>query len=114
MRVSVCVMIESQRGLDIARRARGAAGVDYLSFGMLDLAQSLGHPGNPAHPDGQGRGGRCIERIHAAGKRVREDFMNFVWINDVLMAGARHCSTRRAGSAPRDRRGVAWHSEGEQ
>ncbi len=24
-----------------------------------------------------------------AGKRVREDFMNFVWINDVLITGAR-------------------------
>jgi len=28
-------------------------------------------------------------RIRAAGKRVREDFMNFVWINDVLVTGAR-------------------------
>ena len=27
-------------------------------------------------------------RIHAAGKRVREDFMNYAWINDVLIAGA--------------------------
>ena len=29
------------------------------------------------------------QRIRAAGKRVREDFMNYVWINDVLLAGAR-------------------------
>ena len=28
-------------------------------------------------------------RIRAAGKRVREDFMKYVWINDVLIAGAR-------------------------
>ena len=28
-------------------------------------------------------------RIRAAGKRVREDFMHYAWINDVLVAGAR-------------------------
>jgi 4-hydroxy-2-oxoheptanedioate aldolase len=28
-------------------------------------------------------------RIRKAGKPVREDFMKYVWINDVLMAGAR-------------------------
>ena len=44
-------MIESQRGIDIAREVAALPGVDYLSFGMLDLAQSLGHPGNSAHPE---------------------------------------------------------------
>ena len=45
------LMIESQRGLDVAHELAALPGVDYLSFGMLDLAQSLGHPGNSAHPD---------------------------------------------------------------
>ncbi len=47
--ISLCVMIESQRGLDIAADVAALPRVDYLSFGMLDLAQSLGHPGDPAH-----------------------------------------------------------------
>ena len=29
------------------------------------------------------------KRIRAAGKPVREDFMKYVWINDVLVSGAR-------------------------
>ena len=87
--LSVCAMIESQRGLDIAHQIAALPGIDYLSFGMLDLAQSLGHPGNSAHPDVKAAVAQCIDRIHRAGKRVREDFMNFVWINDVLIAGAR-------------------------
>lgn len=87
--LSVCLMIESQRGLDVAHELAALPGVDYLSFGMLDLAQSLGYPGNSAHPDVKAAVGACIERIHRAGKRVREDFMNFVWINDVLITGAR-------------------------
>ncbi len=87
--LSLCMMVESQRGLDIAHEVAALQGVDYLSFGMLDLAQSLGHPGNPAHPDVKAAVDDCIGRIHRAGKRVREDFMNFVWINDVLITGAR-------------------------
>ena len=87
--LSLCMMIESQRGLDVAHQVAALPGVDYLSFGMLDLAQSLGHPGNSAHPDVKAAVGACIDRIHRAGKRVREDFMNYVWINDVLIAGAR-------------------------
>ena len=57
---------------------------------MLDLAQSLGHPGNSAHPRREGGGRRTRPRASARrASRVREDFMNYVWINDVLMAGAR-------------------------
>ena len=87
--LSLCVMIESQRGLDVAAEIASLPEVDYLSFGMLDLSQSLGHPGDPAHPEVKAAVASCIERIHRAGKRVREDFMNFVWINDVLVTGAR-------------------------
>ncbi len=86
---SVCLMIESRRGLEIAGDLANLPGVDYLSFGMLDLAQSMGHPGNPQHPDVLAAVADASSRIHQSGKRVREDFMNYVWINDVLVAGAR-------------------------
>jgi 2-keto-3-deoxy-L-rhamnonate aldolase RhmA len=101
--LSLCVMIESQRGLDIAAQVAALPGVDYLSFGMLDLAQSLGHPGDPAHADVKTAVGESIEGIHRAGKRVREDFMNFVWINDVLIAGARQLLD---GGAPESCKGA--------
>ncbi len=100
--LSVCIMIESQRGLDVASQVAALPGVDYLSFGMLDLAQSLGHPGDPAHADVKTAVGVCIDGIHRAGKRVREDFMNFVWINDVLIAGARQLLD---AAAPESRKG---------
>ena len=64
-------------------------GVDYLSFGMMDLAQSLGHPGNPGHPDVQRAVKDASERVRKAGKRIREDFMNFAWVHEVLLAGAK-------------------------
>ncbi len=96
--VSVCIMIETRNGLEIAHEIAAVPGVDYLSFGMLDLAQSLGHPGNPAHADVKAAVGDAIARIHQAGKRVREDFMTFAWINDVLIAGARQLLAGRGES----------------
>ena len=87
--VSLCLMIESRAGLAIAGELAALPGVDYLSFGLLDLAQSLGHPGDSAHGDVKSAVAEATERIHAAGKRVREDFMSYVWINDVLVAGAK-------------------------
>jgi 2-keto-3-deoxy-L-rhamnonate aldolase RhmA len=87
--VSLCLMIESRAGLAIAGELAALAGVDYLSFGLLDLAQTLGHPGDPTHVAVKSAVADATKRIHSAGKRVREDFMSYVWINDVLVAGAK-------------------------
>jgi 4-hydroxy-2-oxoheptanedioate aldolase len=87
--LSVCMMIESATGLALAEEIAQVPGVDYLSFGLLDLAQSLGHPGDSAHPAVKQAVADCTASIHKAGKRVREDFMRFAWVNDVLRAGMR-------------------------
>ena len=87
--MSICLMIESRAGLDLAGELAAVPGVDYLSFGMLDLAQSLGHPGDPTAGPVKDAVADATRRIHEAGKPVREDFMRFVWINDVLLTGAR-------------------------
>jgi 4-hydroxy-2-oxoheptanedioate aldolase len=87
--ISLCLMIESAAAVDNAEEIASLAGVDYLSFGLFDLAQSLGHPGETSHPDVRSAVGRAVDAIHAGGKRVREDFMRFCWINDALVAGAR-------------------------
>jgi 4-hydroxy-2-oxoheptanedioate aldolase len=86
--VSLCLMIESQAGLDAADKLAALDGVDYLSFGMMDLAQSLGHPGNPGHPDVKRAVEDASTRVRAAGKRIREDFMNFAWVSEILVTGA--------------------------
>jgi 2-keto-3-deoxy-L-rhamnonate aldolase RhmA len=87
--ISLCLMLESRQGLDIAADLAALPGVDYLSFGRMDLAQSLGRPGNPRHAEVDAAVLNASERIRAAGKPVREDFMTFAWINDLLVAGAR-------------------------
>jgi len=87
--VSLCLMIESLQALDIAADLAALPGVDYLSFGRMDLAQSLGRPGNPGHAEVEAAVAGASARIRAAGKPVREDFMTFAWINDLLVAGAK-------------------------
>lgn len=87
-RVSVCLMIESRTATDNIAALAAIPGVDYLSFGMMDLSQDLGHAGNPSHPEVQAAVADATAKIRAAGKRVREDFMTFCWINDLLIAGA--------------------------
>lgn len=87
--LSLCIMIESAGALAAAGEIAALPEVDYLSFGMMDLAQALGHPGDPAHPAVQAAVAAASERIRAAGKPVREDFMTYAWINDIMVAGAR-------------------------
>jgi 4-hydroxy-2-oxoheptanedioate aldolase len=86
-RTSVSLMIETAGGLEVAGELAAIKGVDYLSFGLLDLCQSLGFPGEPQHPEVQKRVAEASDRIRSAGKPVREDFIKFVWINDVIKAG---------------------------
>ncbi len=86
---SICLMIESKAGLDAIDKLAAVEGIDYLSFGMMDLAHSLGHAGDPGHADVKNAVADATKRVHAAGKRVREDFMHFAWINELILAGAK-------------------------
>lgn len=84
--VSLCIMIESAAALKNAGDLAALDGVDYLSFGLNDLAQSLSLPGDAAV---RAAVSEASQRIHAKNKRVREDFMSFAWINDLLRAGVK-------------------------
>jgi 2-dehydro-3-deoxyglucarate aldolase len=51
--ICVIVQIESQRGLDHLDEICQVDGIDGIFIGPSDLAASLGHLGNPSHPDVQ-------------------------------------------------------------
>lgn len=88
-RMCVSIMIETVNALERAGDIAALPGVDFMSFGMIDLAQSLGHPGNPGHPEVQAAVKEASDRIRAAGKPIREDFITVGWINDLTYLGAR-------------------------
>lgn len=87
--LSLCIMIESAGALEAAAEIAALPGVDYMSFGLNDLAQALGHAGEPRHPDVAAAVAEASARIRATGKPVREDFMTYAWVNEILDAGAR-------------------------
>jgi len=62
------VQVESQQALDNLELIAGVDGVDGVFIGPADLAASLGHPGNPGHPQVQQAVEDAIARIRACGK----------------------------------------------
>jgi 4-hydroxy-2-oxoheptanedioate aldolase len=66
----LCLIVQVETGDTLARINQIAAvdGVDGLFIGPHDLAASLGHPGNPAHPDVAAAIERAIKAIVSAGK----------------------------------------------
>lgn len=64
----VLLQVESKKGLDNLEAIASVDGVDGVFFGPADLAASLGHLGNPGHPDVQSAILDGIRAIRALGK----------------------------------------------
>ena len=64
------VQIETAEAVAAIEAIAAVDGVDGLFIGPADLAASLGHPGNPAHPEVQATIQSAIKRSVAAGKPV--------------------------------------------
>ena len=60
--------IENQAGVDAAAEIAAVDGVDGLFIGPSDLAASLGHLGQPSHPEVQAAMARVFEAAAKAGK----------------------------------------------
>jgi 4-hydroxy-2-oxoheptanedioate aldolase len=63
--ICVLVQVETREAMKELEAIAGVDGVDGVFIGPSDLAASLGHLGNPAHPDVQ-------EAIHDAVKRLKK------------------------------------------
>ena len=66
----VCVLLQAETTLAMQHLDAIAAtpGVDGVFIGPADLSASMGHPGNPAHPDVQAAIREGLARIRRAGK----------------------------------------------
>lgn len=66
----MCLLVqaESREALDNLEAIAGTEGIDGLFIGPADLSASLGHVGNPTHPEVQGAIDDAIRRIVRAGK----------------------------------------------
>ena len=64
-------------------------GVDAFAWGPNDLAQSMGYPGEPEHPEVIEAQRKVAERIHAAGGKMLEDLMISADFLGLVLEGAR-------------------------
>ncbi len=66
--VCVLVQVETVQALRHLDAIAATPGVDGVFIGPADLSASMGHPGNPGHPDVQAAIHDAIARIRRAGK----------------------------------------------
>ena len=66
--LTLIVQIESQAGLDALVDIAQVEGIDALFIGPADLAASLGHLGDPLHPDVQTSIAHALSTIRSVGK----------------------------------------------
>lgn len=66
--VCLLVQVETKEALDNIEAIAAVDGVDGLFIGPADLSASMGHVGNPGHPEVQAAIDGAIQRIARAGK----------------------------------------------
>jgi 4-hydroxy-2-oxoheptanedioate aldolase len=66
--ICLLVQVETRGAMDELEAIAAVEGVDGVFIGPSDLSASLGHIGDPAHPDVQKALETCVRRLRAAGK----------------------------------------------
>ena len=64
-------------------------GIDAFAWGPNDLAQAMGLPGQPNHPQVIEAQQRAAERISAAGRKLSSDILTAVNAPSLVLEGAR-------------------------
>ena len=86
--VTVAIQIETKHAVDTIEEILEVDGIDLITFGPQDLAQSLGHPGYPDHPEVVAAMESVITAVHARGRKMSSDVqrgINLVqWLPDKL------------------------------
>ena len=81
--------IESKQAHDNLDGILSVPGLTGITGGPHDLAASLGHPGEPDHPECQRLAADAARRAHAAGKTVQSDMMASTGLPELIFGAAR-------------------------
>ena len=86
--VTVAIQIETRNAVDTIDEILKVDGIDLITFGAQDLAQSFGRPGHPEHQDVVNAMQHVRDRVRAAGRLMQGDVesgINLVqWLPDYL------------------------------
>lgn len=83
------VLIEDVQALDNLSEILTVKHIDLFAFGPNDLAQSMGLPGEPEHPEVVKAIQQAADQIRAAGKRVRSDVTAEARTNQIFLEGTK-------------------------
>jgi 4-hydroxy-2-oxoheptanedioate aldolase len=84
----VMAQLETARAIENLDAILEVEGVDAWAGGPNDLAQSMGLPGQPEHPDVLAAQARVADRIRAAGGKPRADVIDWIYLPDLIVDGA--------------------------
>ncbi|MEQ8194880.1 MAG: aldolase/citrate lyase family protein [Rhodospirillales bacterium] len=88
-------MIETKEGADKVEELLEVEGIDFFMFGPADFAQDMGYPGQLKHPEVMKAVEATTAKIHAAGRKMREDFMIQKNLSGILIGAARDMVKQR-------------------
>jgi 2-keto-3-deoxy-L-rhamnonate aldolase RhmA len=71
--VTVAIQIETRNAVETIEEILDVEGIDMITFGPQDLAQSMGHPGHPEHPEVTEAMESVIQAVHARGRLMTSD-----------------------------------------
>ena len=70
---TVAIQIETKNAVDTIEEILDVDGIDLITFGAQDLAQSYGHPGLPDHPEVVEAMESVVIAVHARGRLMSSD-----------------------------------------
>ncbi|HIF71966.1 MAG TPA: siderophore biosynthesis protein SbnG [Dehalococcoidia bacterium] len=71
--VTVAIQIETKNAAETIEEILDVEGIDLITFGAQDLAQSYGHPGHPEHPEVVEAMASVVTAVHARGRLMSSD-----------------------------------------
>ena len=84
----VLCQLESTRAFENLDAILEVKGIDAYAFGPNDLAQSMGFPGQPEHPDVVTAQRQVVDRIYDAGGKLHSDLMAMIELRHLIVDGA--------------------------
>ena len=81
------VQIETAAALDRIEEIAAVEGVDGIFIGPADLAATMGHPGNPGHPEVKAAVLDAVRRIRAAGRPAGILSLDPGFLHEAVAAG---------------------------
>jgi 2-keto-3-deoxy-L-rhamnonate aldolase RhmA len=92
----VGVMLEDRASIDNLDEIMAVPGIDFLYIGMNDFAQGLGFPGEADHPEVLRHRDETFARVHAAGHKMREDFVVELGSKEMVISGTKKVFEKKA------------------